>query len=124
MRVYTKRIKVIKVEEHRSEVGDLLFEHHMQYQHLKKRVVSQKEFAEYIGLGDQKYNHVYKGKRKASLAMIKELAEFFDDLRFYEAAGYDPPDPRLHLVQSSWKDLPNGITKQIADIVSAYRKKR
>lgn len=96
----------------------------MAYQYLKKRSVTQKEFAEYTGLGDQRYNHIYKGKRKASLEVIRKLAEFFDDLRFYEAAGYDAPDPRLHLVQSSWKDLPNGITKQIADIISEYKTKK
>jgi DNA-binding XRE family transcriptional regulator len=96
----------------------------MNYQQLRKRVVSQKEFAEYIGLDDQKYNHIYKGKRKPSLALIRQLAEFFDDIRFYDAGGYERPDPRLHLVQSNWRDLPNGITKQIADIVAEYKAKK
>lgn len=112
------------MDEHRSEVGDLLFEHHMHYQHRKRRWVTQKEFADYIGLGDQKYNHIYKGKRKATLELVRLLADFFDDIRFYEAAGFEPPDPRLHLVQNTWKDLPNAVTKQIADIVSGYKRKK
>jgi transcriptional regulator with XRE-family HTH domain len=112
------------MEEERSEVGDLLFEHHMEYKRLKHRDVTQKEFAEYIGLTDQKYNHIYKGNRKPSLAVIRQLAEFFDDIRFYDAGGYERPDPRLHLVQSNWRDLPNGITKQIADIVAEYKAKK
>jgi transcriptional regulator with XRE-family HTH domain len=111
----------MSTDEKRSAVGDLLFEHHMLYQQKTRRVVTQKQFAEYCGLGDQKYNHIYKGKRKASLEVIRQLAEFFEDIRFYEAGGYQAPDPRLHLVQSTWKDLPNGIAKQIADIVGDYK---
>jgi DNA-binding XRE family transcriptional regulator len=107
-------------EEQRSDVGALLFEHWMIYQQEVKHIVQQKEFAEYIGMDDKNFNHIYKGRRKVSKAVARQLAEFFDDLRFYDAAGYDRPDPHLHYVQSNWEDVPNGTKKQIAEIVAKY----
>lgn len=108
----------------RGEVGELLFEHHMIYQQKLRRVVTQKEFAEHIGLSDQVYNHIYRGRRKISYSVAKQLADFFDDLRFYEAAGFQSPDPRLHYVQRNWENLSDGVTKKIADLVTEYLGKK
>ncbi len=107
-----------------SETGKLLFQYHQAYRTQQNRDVPQKEFAAYIGIDDKYYNHIYKGRQRPSKEIVRMLAEFFDDLRFYDAGGYPRPDPRLHLVQRNWKDLPNGITKQIADIVAEYTTKK
>ena len=112
------------MEEEKLTIGELLLEHHMIYRRAKKRMVPQKEFAKYLGLGDQKYNQIFKGKRKPNHLLVKQFAEFFDDTRFYEAAGLPIPDPRLNLIQSTWRELPNEVTKQIVDIVTEYRTKK
>ena len=104
-----------------SEVGKLLFEYHQAYENELKRDVPQKEFALYIGIEAQYYNTIYKGRQSASRDVAKLLAEFFDDLRFYDAAGYERPDPGLHLVQSYWRELPDGLAKKITDIVGQYK---
>lgn len=103
-----------------GQLGELLFEHHMIYQQKLKREVTQKEFSEYIGLDDKLYNHIYRGRRKAGKKVIKFLAEFFDDLRFYDVIGEPRPDPRLFYVQRNWENIPSTIQKQVTDVIANY----
>lgn len=114
-------------QEEVTPIGALLFEYHMIYQQKLHRVVTQKEFAEHIGIGDKYYNHISRGRRKPSRKTTKLLAEFFGDLRFYDAAGEPRPDPNLFYIQRHWEDVPDAIQKKIAETVSKYvpaRKKK
>jgi DNA-binding XRE family transcriptional regulator len=107
-----------------SETGKLLFEYHQAYEDQLKREVPQKEFALYIGIDDKYYNHIYKGRQRPGKEIAKLLAEFFDDLRFYDAGGYDRPDPRFFYVQRNWEELSDGVTKKIEEIVAEYLGKK
>lgn len=110
-------------DEKEEDIGALLLEHFLQYQMKQRRVVQQKEFAEYIGLDPQYYNHIYHGRRKPGKFVVRLLAEFFDDLRFYDAVSMDRPDPDVHFIQSNWKNLPKKIRKQILEDVGIYKMK-
>ncbi len=107
-------------EENKSPVGELLFEHYLLYQQKNRRAITQKYFAKYIGIDETLYNHIYKGRRKPNRQIVAHLAEFFDDLRFYDVAGEPRPDPNLFYVQRNWESIPNAIKKQIADVVAKY----
>jgi len=100
-------------------IGDLLFEHLQGYEMQVRRTVSQKEFAEYIGIDDKLYNHIFTGRRKPSIKVLKHLVAFFDDQRFYDAVGVPRPDDELIYIQTSWGRLP----KQVRDEMYIAAKK-
>jgi transcriptional regulator with XRE-family HTH domain len=108
------------MSEKLSPVGNLLFEHFMIYQNKVRRVITQKEFADLVGVDDKVYNNIYHGRQKASKTVINRLAEYFDDLRFYDAAGMDRPDPLLFSVQRNWEKIPNAVRKKISETIAPY----
>jgi DNA-binding XRE family transcriptional regulator len=107
-----------------SETGKLLLEYHLAYKKEQGWDVPQKDFADYIGIDDKYYNHIYKGRQRPGKEIARLLAEFFDDMRFYDAAGYERPDPGLHLVQAYWRELPDALSKKITDIVGDYKARK
>jgi transcriptional regulator with XRE-family HTH domain len=108
------------MEEKPLSVSELLFEHYMIYQHKQKREIKQKEFADLIGIDDKLYNHIYRGRKKAGKNVIKQLADFFNDLRFYDAADMPRPDPLLFSLQRNWEKIPNAIKKKFSQEAAPY----
>ena len=101
-------------------IGDLLFEHHKKYEMQIRRTVSQKEFAEYIGIHDKNYNHIINGRRKPSAATLKHLAKFFNDPRFYDAVGVPRSDDELIYIQTSWGRLPKQVREEMYQLTKLY----
>lgn len=93
-----------------SETGKLLFQYHQAYRTQQNRDVPQKEFAAYIGIDDKYYNHIYKGRQRPSKEIVRMLAEFFDDLRFYDAGGY----PRGGTIHRHYKPFSTAATQEKA----------
>lgn len=105
-------------------VGGLLLEHRQEYERQIRRSVSQKEFAEYIGIDDKNYNHIYTGRRKPSKKMLMHLVSFFGDMRFYDAVGEPRPDEGLKYIQTAWGRLPKQIRDQMYDAARKYINKK
>jgi transcriptional regulator with XRE-family HTH domain len=106
------------------KIGDLLLEHRQRYEQQIRRSVSQKEFAEYIGIDDKLYNHIYTGRRKPSAEVLKKLAVFFDDMRFYDAVGVPRPDDELKYIQASWGRLPKSVRDEMYKAAQTYIDKK
>lgn len=64
-----------------------------------------KELAARIGIYDKYFNNIYNGNQAPSAAMIEVMADFWDDPRFYDAAGMDRPDPLLRIVIRKWGQI-------------------
>ena len=101
-------------------VKDLLFEKYMEFQRTSKQRRTLKEFSEYIGIGQVHLNRLMNQKRKAGEKTIIRLADFFRDMRFYDAAGLDRPEPLLTYTRRNWGNVPDEIKKKIADEVAQY----
>jgi transcriptional regulator with XRE-family HTH domain len=101
-------------------IGDLLFEYLQVYETQIRRPVSQKEFAEYIGVDDKLYNHIFTGRRKPSKETLERLVSFFDDQRFYDAVGVPRPDDELIYIQTSWGRLPKQIRDDMYEAARKY----
>lgn len=101
-------------------IGDLLFEHLQDYEKKIRRTVSQKEFAEYIGIDDKLYNHIFTGRRKPSKEVLMHLVEFFDDQRYYDAVGIPRPDDELIYIQTAWGRLPKQVRDDMYDAARKY----
>jgi transcriptional regulator with XRE-family HTH domain len=101
-------------------IGDLLLHHRQQYENKIRKSVSQKLFAEYIGIDDKNYNHIFTGRRKPSRKMLDHLAKFFDDMRFYDAVGVPRPETELIYIQTSWGRLPKQIREEMYEIAKQY----
>jgi len=99
---------------------DLLFEKYMDYQKASGGRKTLKQFSEYIGVGQVYLNRLMNERRNTSDKLIQNFAVFFDDPRFYDAAGMDRPDPRLVEVRRSWGSLPEEEKKRIGEIVGPY----
>ena len=101
-------------------IGDLLLEHLQEYERKVRRVVTQKEFAEYIGIPKNTYNHIATGRRPPSAEVLDHLVKFFDDLRFYDVLGLPRPVEDLKYIQSSWGRLPKQIRDQMYETAKKY----
>jgi hypothetical protein len=107
-------------QEKPLDIYHLLLEYHLAYQGDQKRLVTSKEFAEYIGINDKYFSLIYNKKRPPSKAITKLLADFFNDLRFYDVAGEPRPDPLLNYVQLNWGKVPESVKKKIRDAMAPY----
>jgi hypothetical protein len=82
--------------------------------------VSQKEFAEYIGIYDKNFNHFYTGRRLPKKELIEHLASFFEDFRFYDAVNLPRPDEELIYIQTMWGKLPKQIREDMFEEARKY----
>ena len=98
-------------------VRDLILEHRLALQNEQKRLISEKEMAEIVGINDKYFNHIFNMRRKLSPKVTKVLADFFDDPRFYDAAGIKRPDKSLDLVNRNWWRLSERTKKKIDKLV-------
>jgi transcriptional regulator with XRE-family HTH domain len=101
-------------------IKNLLFEKYMDFQRTSGGRKSLKQFAEYIGVGEVYLNRLMNERRNAGEKAIVKLANFFSDLRFYDAAGMDRPDPQLVELRRAWGRLPDEEKKRIAEIAAPY----
>ena len=108
------------MEEIPPSIGDLLFEKIQEYEQQIRRTVSQKEFADYIGIDDKNFNHIFTGRRRPSKAVLEHLVDFFDDQRFYDAVGIPRPDDKLIYIQASWGRLPKNVRDGLYDAAKTY----
>jgi len=103
-----------------NPIRDLLLEHYLNYQRKENRRVPVKEFSEYIGLSYSFYNHLFNGTRDAGLNTINQLALFFNDPRFYDAAGFPRPDPLVNDLSLVVGKLNSKDRKVVSDVISKY----
>lgn len=102
-------------------IKDLLLEHHLKYQQQQNRRVTAREFAEYIGLSYSFYGHLANGVRDPGIETVRQLALFFDDQRFYDAAKFPRPNPLVYGVSLVIDKMSEVDKKKISDIVSKYK---
>lgn len=99
------------------DIRTLLLEHHLAIQKEKGRKITEKEFAEIIGINDKYYNNIYNLRRPPSEKIIKQLADFFNDLRFYDAVKMERPDEGLNKLSRNWFKLSNRARQKIDKLV-------
>jgi transcriptional regulator with XRE-family HTH domain len=104
-------------------VSKLLFEKFLEYQKKSGERKTLKDFAEHIGVGQVHLNRLMNGRRNAGEKTIAMLADFFDDFRFYDAAGLPRPDPRLQTLIKNWGTLSEDARKKISDEIGNYTTK-
>jgi hypothetical protein len=101
-------------------VKSLLLEHYLAWQQQEGEIGTWKHFASMIGIDHVYLNKIYNGKRKAGEKIVQQLADYFKDDRFYDAAGLDRPDKRLAYARRNWPALPENIKKLISESISHY----
>jgi transcriptional regulator with XRE-family HTH domain len=99
---------------------ELLFEKFLEWQKGEKKIKTQKEFADHIGIKEASLNHIMSGRRPPSRRNIEYLAELFKDPRFYDAAEMDRPEPLLTYTKRNWGRVPDETKKRIVEEISHY----
>jgi len=98
----------------------LLFEHLHDIQGELRRDVKLYEFAAMLGLDDKTFNHIYNGRRLPTEKQLESIYLRLKDVRFYEAMGKLPPNPRLLYVNRNWGKVPEEWQDAILDIVAEH----
>lgn len=99
-------------------VRDLLLEHYLAMQTEQKRKITEKQFAQLIGVNDKYYSNIYNLRQKPSEKIVIQLANFFEDPRFYDACGMERPDPSLDNLNRNWWRLSDDTKREIDRLVS------
>ena len=102
------------------DVKLLLLEHLRVLEEREQRRITIKEFAKRIGYDDKHFNHIYNKRRPLTLEHAERFARYFDDLRFYDAAGEPRPDENLFMVQAAWKKIPDSVKRKIREEIAPY----
>lgn len=102
------------------DVKLLLQEHLRAVEARENKRLTLKEFAEMIGYDDKLFNHLYNKRRPLTRDHAKKFADYFEDPRFYDAAGIPRPDPDLQFVQSNWEDVPDKVKRKIREEIERY----
>jgi transcriptional regulator with XRE-family HTH domain len=103
-----------------EKLKDLLFEKYLEYQKQSGKKVTEKQFSEYIGMGQVYLNQIMNGRRSAGEKTIAHLANFFQDMRFYDAVGLPRPDQLLLYIIRHWGEVPEEVRKKLAEEISPY----
>jgi transcriptional regulator with XRE-family HTH domain len=101
-------------------IHQLLLEYYLAWQKDAGEDRPWKEFAKVIGIDNAYLNKIYNGKRKAGSKTIRQLADYFNDPRFYDAAALDRPEPLLSYTRRNWGSVPDEVKKRIAEDISRY----
>jgi hypothetical protein len=99
---------------------ELLFEKYMDYQKASGQRKTMKQFSEFIGIGQVHMNRLMNERRKAGEKTIVHLADFYQDMRFYDAAGIERPEPLLTYTRRNWGKMPEDVKIRIAKEVAHY----
>lgn len=102
-----------------ATVRELLIEHFLAWQDKSGEIKKQGEFAAYIG-EDEKYLSMILNGRKPSKRQVVQFAEFFNDSRFYDAAGLDRPERYLMYTRRNWPHIPDELKKRIAEEIAPF----
>lgn len=102
----------------KTEFTQYLFNKFLAWQSQQGGSRTQKEFAQYLGIGYIAFNQAFNGDRPPSKTMVTKLAEVFDDETVYDLAGMVRPDPRLEFVQRHWGKIPPDIQTHIGELLS------
>lgn len=101
-------------------VRELLFEKYKQYLDQAGERRRLKEFAAKIGMGQAYLNQLMNGKRSPGEKTVELLANYFKDLRFYDAIGKPRPDPILIYISRNWGSAPDQLKRKIAEDIRQY----
>jgi transcriptional regulator with XRE-family HTH domain len=103
-----------------NNLHDLLLEKLLEYQQQSGERKTLKQFAEYIGMGQVYLNQIMNGRRSAGEKTIAHLANFFKDMRFYDAVELPRPDPNLNYITRHWGETPKEIQQKIAEEIARF----
>jgi len=95
-------------------VRDLLNEHFVKWQYESGVNKKQSEFAAYIGESEKYFSMVMNG-RKPSKRQIQLFAEVLKDPRFYDAMGWDRPEPLNEFIVRALPKALEQLKKRIAE---------
>ena len=101
-------------------VKQLLLEYFLAWEKEEGEIKTWKEFAEHCGFDHIYLNKIYNGKRKAGEKTIQQLANYFRDPRYYDAAGMDRPEPMTSYIRRNLGMAPDEVKKKIAEELSQY----
>jgi transcriptional regulator with XRE-family HTH domain len=101
-------------------IHDLLLEYYLAWQKEQGDIRTWKEFAQVIGVEYVYLNKIFNGKRHAGEKTIQQLADYFQDNRFYDAADLERPEPLLSYTRRNWGSMPDDVKHRIAEEVAHY----
>lgn len=99
---------------------DLLRQNLINLQKEQDRLITIKEFAEYLEENESSLNLMMNGKRPVSNNKLVKFGMKTKDARFYELAGKEPPDPDFEYFQENWKDFDPKLRKQLRQDAENY----
>jgi hypothetical protein len=106
-------------------ISRLLLEHYLEWQQSEGSLKTAKEFCDYIGgIKYANFNHYFTGRRNPGKDFAKLFADRLNDPRFYDAAGFDRPDPSLEMVNRNWENMPDEVRRHIAEQAASYSTKQ
>jgi hypothetical protein len=100
--------------------AQLLTVHVIQLQNEKGRLIKQKQLVELLEVGETSLNLAWNGKRPPSKNLVEKCAVFFNDMRFYDVAGMDRPEPLQAYIRRNLGNVPEEVKKKIAEEVAQY----
>ncbi len=103
-----------------TDFQKLLFDAWIDFQMQAGHPVSQKDFAEYLGINHTLLSHYFKGKRSPrSERIVKKLEDKLGP-GIYPALGLANPDPMLRSIERRWHLLSPEVKEQISEIILEY----
>ncbi|MBE3139235.1 MAG: hypothetical protein IMZ53_01485 [Thermoplasmata archaeon] len=100
--------------------SELLTAHVIQLQQEQGRLINQKQLAGLLVIGETSLNLAWNGKRPPSKTLVEKCAVYFNDMRFYDAARMERPEPLLAYTRRNWGSVPGESKKKIAEEVAQY----
>lgn len=105
----------------KTNTSALLLEHPQVWEREEGDRKTIKEFAEFIGLSDKVFNHIFSGKREPTKDQTQLFEAVFDDIRFCEVTNREPGDRDLILLKRKWPKMDTKTKKQVAEIAAIYK---
>lgn len=100
-----------------TDFQKLLFEAWIDYQKAAGTPVTQKDFAEFLGINNTLLSHYFKGKRTPkNMKIIQKLEEKLGQ-EIYPVLGLASPDPMLRSIEKRWHLISPDVKKQINRII-------
>ncbi len=99
----------------------LLLEHFQAFQTKAERVVSLREFSEYLKIHESTLNLLINDKRKMTERMAANLARRTGDRRFYDLKEMPHVDPLFSYISKEWPNLKPEQQLAVRDQIAKYR---
>ena len=104
-----------------TKTSTLLLEQFWAWQQKLGERKTAKEFADYIGISDKIFNHIFTGKREPTEEQTQLFEAVFDDIRFCQVTNRNPGDHEFILLKRKWPKMDAETKKRISEYAAIYK---